>query len=142
MPGKELGHAVVLPVHTPTWPLHEHPGANAKSVFGDNFKCRPEPFDSFQWSLILATVAGPLRKLIKCQVGAPVQGAENQRVSAGPLMFSMHLRIPDEEAKSSSLVIGTTLQPRENWVRRCRREPFSQQPSTSILSVGRLTKAL
>ena len=27
-------------------------------------------------------------------------------------MFSMHFRIPDEEAKSSSLVIGTTLQPR------------------------------
>ena len=70
-----------------------------------------------------------------------MQGAENHKVSVGPRSCSMHFRMPVTEAKSSSLVMGTTLQPLENLVFSCRREPGSQHPSTKTLSWSLLAKA-
>ena len=91
-------------------------------------------FMSFQWYLIFSAVAPPFKMLILCHMEPPVQGEEYHKESLGPRMLSIALRIPASEAKSRSLVMGTTWHPFDQRVDCESFEPGSQHASTRIRS--------
>ena len=94
-----------------------------------------------QCSRIFFRQFSPLYQLMCTQVEPPVHGHESQMASPSHLIADMQFSMVFSEVKSISLVMGICRRPRDHRVRQERRDPSSQQASTSVGSDSSAARA-